>query len=104
LFGRRTSTIEQVPASGWASWIEENNGILLDVREPGEWARGMLPESVTISLSYLPASLGRLEQDRPVLVVCRSGNRSMVAAEFLTRNGYHAANLAGGLVAIGLAS
>jgi rhodanese-related sulfurtransferase len=104
LFGRRNSSIEQVPAAGWETWIEENEGILLDVREPGEWARGTLPESITISLAYLPASLGRLKPERPVLVVCRSGNRSMVAAEFLTRNGYQAANLAGGLVAIGLAS
>jgi rhodanese-related sulfurtransferase len=104
MFGTRNNSIEQVPAAGWQIWVQENDGILLDVREPTEWAQGMLPESVTISLGFLPASLGRLDADRPVLVVCRSGNRSMVAAQFLVRNGFKAANLKGGLSAIGYAS
>lgn len=98
------STIEQVPAAEWQTWIEENDGVLLDVREPNEWAGGTLPDSTTISLSFLPGSLGELDPDRPVLVICRAGNRSLVAAQFLQRNGFkHAANLFGGLTSIGLA-
>jgi len=97
-------TIEQVPAANWNAWIEENNGVLLDVREPAEWAGGVLPESIQISLAFLPASLGQLDPDQPVLVVCRAGNRSLVAAQFLQRNGFtKAANLYGGLTSIGLA-
>lgn len=103
MFGTRNNSIEQVPAVGWQTWVEQNDGMLLDVREPAELAQGMLPDSVTISLGFLPAGLGRLDADRPVLVVCRSGNRSMVAAQFLTRNGFKAANLMGGLKAIGYA-
>ena len=98
------SAIEQVPAADWQAWIQEHDGVLLDVREPMEWARGTLPGSTTISLSFLPGSLGELDQDRPVLVVCRAGNRSMLAAQFLQRNGFkNAANLFGGLTSIGLA-
>jgi len=96
-------SIDQVPANAWRAWIEQNDGVLLDVREPNEWAQGMLPESETISLPYLPASLYRLDPDRPILVVCRSGNRSMVAAHFLLRHGFQVANMSGGLTAIGLA-
>lgn len=103
MFGTRKSSIEQVPAHGWKTWVDENGGVLLDVREPAEWVQGTLPDSVMISLAFLPASLNKLDSERPVLVVCRSGNRSMVAAEFLARNGYQAANLVGGLTAIGLA-
>lgn len=96
--------IEQVPAADWQAWIQANDGVLLDVREPMEWARGTLPGSTTISLSFLPGSFGELDQDRPVLVVCRAGNRSMLAAQFLQRNGFkNAANLFGGLTSIGLA-
>ena len=99
-----TSTIEQVPAGDWQTWISANGGILLDVREPMEWANGTLPDSAMISLSFLPGSLGELDKDRPILVVCRAGNRSMVAAQFLQRNGFkQAANLYGGLMSIGLA-
>lgn len=103
MFPGRNNSIEQVAAANWQTWVEENNGLLLDVREPNEWAQGMLPDSVQISLAFLPARLGELESDRPILVVCRAGNRSMVAAQFLNRNGYQAANLAGGLTSIGLA-
>jgi len=103
LLDRQLISIEQVPAAAWQSWIEQNDGVLLDVREPNEWAQGMLPDSVTISLPFLPAGLNRLSPDRPILVVCRSGNRSMVAAHFLQRNGFRAANMTGGLTAIGLA-
>ena len=97
-------TIEQVPATDWQTWIETNDGVLLDVREPVEWARGTLPDSATIALSFLPGSMSRLDPDRPTLVVCRAGNRSQVAAQFLQRNGFkRAANLRGGLTSIGLA-
>lgn len=98
------ATIEQVPAATWLKWTEDNNAVLLDVREPSEWAHGTLPGSVKISLAFLPASLSQLEPDRSVLVVCRAGNRSLVAAQFLQRNGFkNAANLYGGLTSIGLA-
>ena len=95
--------IEQVPAAQWQSWVEENDALLLDVREPQEWAMGTLPNSVTISLAFLPASLGQIDRERPVLVICRAGNRSQLAAQFLQRNGFDAANMYGGLTAIGLA-
>lgn len=103
MFARGSNSIEQVPAANWKSWIEENDAVLLDVREPNEWVQGVLPDSVKISLAFLPASLGQLDGDRPILVVCRAGNRSLVAAQFLKRNGYQVANLAGGLTSIGLA-
>jgi rhodanese-related sulfurtransferase len=98
-------TIEQVPAADWQQWVADNDGgVLLDVREPMEWARGTLPGSTKISLSFLPASLSQFDPDQPILVVCRAGNRSQVAAQFLQRNGYpKVANLAGGLTSIGLA-
>ena len=98
------SAVEQVPASGWREWQEATGGILLDVREPLEWAQGTLPGSVTLSLSQLPASLGQLDSKQPILVVCRAGNRSQLAAQFLAHNGFsQVANLAGGLRKIGLA-
>lgn len=96
--------IEQVPAAEWQTWIEENGGALLDVREPSEWAQGMLPGSKTISLAFLPAGVDQLDPEQPLLVVCRAGNRSQVAAMFLQRNGFRSvANMNGGLTSIGLA-
>ncbi len=96
--------IEQVPAADWQDWVDANDGVILDVREPMEWALGTLPDSTKIALATLPASMDRLDPERPTLVVCRAGNRSQLAAQFLHRNGFaNAANLSGGLTAIGLA-
>lgn len=96
--------ITQVPAAGWEEWQRTTGGTLLDVREPLEWARGTLPGSTTLSLSHLRSSLDQLDPEEPVLVVCRAGNRSQLAAQFLAHNGFsQVANLAGGLKQIGLA-
>lgn len=98
------TAIEQVPASGWSRWQKATGGTLLDVREPLEWARGTLPESITLSLSQLPTRLDELDPEQPVLVICRAGNRSQLAAQFLLHNGFRqVANLTGGLKQIGLA-
>ena len=97
------STIEQVLAPEWEQWVTANNAVVLDVREPLEWAMGTLPDSVEISLAFLPTSLDQLDPERPILVVCRAGNRSQVAAQFLQHNGFNVANMFGGLTSIGLA-
>lgn len=96
--------IEQVPAAAWEEWVRDNDAVILDVREPQEWAAtGVLPGSMEVALMTLPMELARFDKETPILVVCRSGNRSQNAAAFLVQNGYQAANLAGGLVALGMA-
>ena len=78
--------------------------MIIDVREPFEWAMGTLPDSVLIKLGSLPDKLDVLDGDRAILLVCRSGNRSGVAAEYLVRRGFGVvANLTGGLVDLGMA-
>jgi rhodanese-related sulfurtransferase len=98
-----TQTIEQVPAAAWRSWTEANEATVIDVREPIEWTLGILPEAELIPLGDLPHRATELDPNRPVLMVCRSGNRSNVAASMLARAGFRTANMAGGMVALGLA-
>lgn len=50
-------------------------------------------------MDELPDRLDELDPDRPVVTVCRSGNRSGKMAEFLTGRGYRTDNLDGGLQA-----
>lgn len=98
---QHTTTIEQVMAPAWQAWTRQHDAVVLDVREPHEWAAtGVLPGSELISLGELPRSLDRLDPRTAILVVCRSGNRSQTAAEFLTRAGFRAANLSGGIIAV----
>ena len=73
---------------------------LVDVREPDEWAEGRIPGAVHIPLGDLPARAGEVDPTRPVIAVCRSGRRSLAAADALLAAGFaEAASLAGGMIA-----
>jgi hydroxyacylglutathione hydrolase len=73
---------------------------LVDVREPDEWAEGYAPGAALIPLSELEARRGELDTARPVVTVCRSGRRSLIAAEILLEGGFRdARSLAGGMIA-----
>lgn len=73
--------------------------LLLDVREPYEFARGRARGAVNLPLSELQSRVGELDRDRPIAVICRSGNRSDLAAGFLRQVGLDAVNVAGGMLA-----
>ncbi|ASR33725.1 sulfurtransferase [Prauserella marina] len=83
------------------SELPSEDVVLLDVREPDEWAAGHAPEAVHIPLGDLPArvaELAELPDDKPVYVVCRSGGRSARAAAWLNAAGVvDAVNVAGGM-------
>lgn len=71
--------------------------LLLDVRETHEWDGGHAPQAVHVPLGALdPAAVPR---DRPVVAVCRSGNRSGKAALTLAAAGVEVSNMTGGMTA-----
>lgn len=74
---------------------------IVDVREPYEWEAGRIEGAVHVPLDQLMAGReeGRLDRDRPVVLVCRSGNRSELATMMLQARGYDAHNLEGGMEA-----
>jgi rhodanese-related sulfurtransferase len=99
-----TPTVEQVPAQTWQEWASEHDAVVLDVREPAEWAMGVLPGARTMAMSRISTEWQQLDPSSPVLVVCRSGNRSNTVARALAQAGFErVANMAGGMVALGLA-
>ncbi|APT81445.1 MULTISPECIES: rhodanese-like domain-containing protein [Corynebacterium] len=72
---------------------------ILDVREGFEVAEGMIPGALHIPMGQLGSRLGDLDKDRPIIVVCRSGNRSAAVADALNQAGYTADTMAGGMTA-----
>lgn len=71
--------------------------VLLDVREPQEWADGHIAGAVLSPLSDLRPEL--LDPSIPVIAVCRSGNRSGTAADILAAAGFDVRNMLGGMLA-----
>ncbi len=72
---------------------------IVDVREDSEVAQGRIPGSLHIPLGQLGVRMGELDRQRPVIAVCRSGNRSGFATTLLVSAGYTCDNMAGGMLA-----
>lgn len=72
---------------------------VLDVRRRDEFAGGHVPGARLIPLPELGARLDEVPRDRQIVCVCRSGSRSGSAAKLLTRQGFYAENLRGGMLA-----
>ncbi|MCL4859979.1 MAG: rhodanese-like domain-containing protein [Caldilineaceae bacterium] len=72
--------------------------LLLDVRTHEEFAGGHLLGAVNISLQALPQRLAEVPHDRPVVIYCRSGNRSKQASHLLAAAGYDQLYDLGGII------
>ena len=73
---------------------------LVDVREPYEWEAGRIPGDVRhVPLGELTGQAATIDRDTPVVFSCRSGARSLMAAQAFRASGYDAYSMAGGLVA-----
>ena len=102
MLGSRVRGIKDVDTNAALQLINHKNAIVLDVREPDEYKSGHLLNSQLIPLGKLQARIGELEKykDKPVVVVCRSGNRSGTACVTLGKLGFtQAYNLTGGMMA-----
>jgi rhodanese-related sulfurtransferase len=89
------SDVPEVDVTEAARQVETGAAVLLDVREDDEWQAGHAPQAVHVPLGDLaPESLA---DDRPVVVVCRSGNRSAHATAALIAAGRRAQNVTGGM-------
>jgi rhodanese-related sulfurtransferase len=72
--------------------------VILDVRQPDEYRAGHIAGAKLIPLNELPRRVSELPEDTDILCVCRSGSRSGTAVGQLTRAGYTAINLQGGMI------
>jgi rhodanese-related sulfurtransferase len=72
---------------------------LLDVREDWELGVARAPDVIHIPMGQIAGRLEEIERGKPVVVLCRSGRRSLEVARFLQQNGFDAVNLAGGILA-----
>lgn len=80
-----------------------NGAVLLDVREPEEWAAGRIAGALHIPMMELPQRMTQepapLDPDADIVVICKVGGRSAQVTAWLRRQGYAATNLAGGMLA-----
>jgi hydroxyacylglutathione hydrolase len=69
--------------------LNGQDGILvLDVRDPDEFAEAHVPDSLHIPYGHLIERLSELPRDRTIAAMCSGGKRSGLAASLLQREGY----------------
>lgn len=93
--------IISVSASEFDKEIKADSAQLLDVRTPQEYAEGHIDGAMNINVQsddFQRIAEKKLSKDSTILVYCRSGRRSMNAAEILTGLGYKVINLKGGII------
>jgi rhodanese-related sulfurtransferase len=96
LFAR--PTVQEVdPPEAQSAYLA--GAVLIDVREPQEFAAGHAPGAELVPLGQLSLELRNLPRDRDILFICRSGNRSGLATQIAERAGYRARNVRGGMIA-----
>jgi rhodanese-related sulfurtransferase len=84
--------------AAWRADAARDAPLVVDVREPWEFARCCLPGSRLLPLQTVPANADSLPRDQDLVLVCHHGGRSLRAALWLAQHGYtRLHNLAGGV-------
>ncbi len=76
----------------------DQGAFILDVRQPEEWVQFHIPGATLIPLGDLPTRLSEIPKDREIVVVCRTGHRSVQGRDILRKAGYtRVTSMAGGV-------
>lgn len=95
-----SDSIPEVSPAEAKRLVETKNALIVDVREPDEWAEARIPGAKHLPLGQLPERQAEVPRDRTVVLQCRSGARSGRATRALLAAGYRdVVNLKGGIQA-----
>jgi len=84
-----------MPLAEWEQ-LGRTDALLLDVREPDEFAAGHIPHAINLPLSQLRQRYTELPRQREIWISCGVGQRAYYATRFLAQHGYQPRNLSGG--------
>ncbi|MBN2647210.1 MAG: rhodanese-like domain-containing protein [Thiotrichales bacterium] len=68
--------------------VKNNNAQLVDVRTPEEYESSKIQQAINLPLQELDRLAAQLDSSRPVVVFCRSGQRSQMAKQMLVSMGF----------------
>ena len=97
---QKSPTIKRVDAKAFKAEIDSKKVQLVDVRTPGEFAKGHIKDATNVNVldnSFI-TKMAKFDKSQPIYVYCRSGGRSMRAAAKLTSAGFNVVNLNGGII------
>lgn len=97
----KTATTQNISPAAYTEQFVSNNTLhlLIDVRTTEEFASGYINGAVNIPIDSIANRLSEIPKDQPVVLYCRSGNRSAQAARILENAGYTNIYDLGGIIA-----
>jgi rhodanese-related sulfurtransferase len=78
--------VDEIDVEGLARRLGDGS-VLLDVREPQEYAQGHVPGTINLPQADLATRLDEVPRDSPLITICEHGTRSLRAAQFLKQVG-----------------
>ncbi len=88
--------VEHVSVLELVEAISRDEAYVVDVRESDEYEAGHVPGAVHVPLFLVPLKHTEFRTDRPLYLICETGNRSYQAGLFLAKNGFASRNVEGG--------
>lgn len=76
--------------------VDAGDAVIIDVRTAAEWEAGRIPGATHVPLDELTSRASELPADREIVFSCKSGGRSLMAAQAFQASGLRARSLAGG--------
>jgi rhodanese-related sulfurtransferase len=92
-------SVPEISVAQLADLVAAGGVQLIDVRNPDEYGAGHVGPARLIPLGQVPDRWSEVPTAGPVYIICKSGGRSLQAAEFLRARGIDAVNVAGGTMA-----
>ena len=99
---KQTAVVKHISAAQFDKVKEETKAIVIDVRTPGEVAEGYIDGAdlfIDVNGSSFQSEMAKLDKSANYIIYCRSGARSMNAANYMVENGFtNVYNLDGGIM------
>ena len=84
-----TDLFDTIDNTQLARLLQQPDVVLLDVRTPDEYEQlGHVPGAVLFPMDQIPARLGELPTDQPLVIMCQHGVRSLRVCDFLVGQGF----------------
>jgi hydroxyacylglutathione hydrolase len=80
-------------------YVNRHRFVVLDVREPSEWAEGIIEDAQLMYFGDLPQKADALSRNKRYAIVCSVGTRASIAASLLKQKGFEVSNVLGGMMA-----
>ncbi|MFN8278075.1 MAG: rhodanese-like domain-containing protein [Chitinophagales bacterium] len=98
--GFPTASITSLAPEEYTGLLQDNTTPVLDVRRPGEYDSGHLPQAQLYPLDDINQWINSLDKSHPWYVHCAGGYRSVIAASVMKKAGYAVSDIAGGFASI----